>query len=97
MAIPSNILAWEIPWTAGPWGHERVRHDLAAKQQKLNSCSHLKLNVKLNNTYFIMVTLNSIKKKRYSKLILNFNSTFLLLLKCSPKVLHLFRLPSLYH
>ena len=44
-----------------------------------------------------MVTLNSIKKKKYTKLILNSNSTFLLWLKCSPKVLYLFRLPSLYH
>ena len=84
--------------SSSPWGHERVRQDLASKQQRLNSCSYLKLNVKLNNTYFIMVTLNSIKKKkRYTKLILNSNSTFLLLFKCSPKVLYLFRLPSLYH
>ena len=83
--------------SSSPWGHERVRQDLASKQQRLNSCSSLKLNVKLNNTYFIMVTLNSIKKKRYTKLILNSNSTFLLLFKCSPKVLYLFRLPSLYH
>ena len=45
--------------SSSPWGHERVRHDVAAKQ-RLNSCSHLKLNVKLNNTYFSMVTLNSI-------------------------------------
>jgi len=49
--------------SSSPWGHERVRQDLASKQQTLNSCSYLKLNVKLNNTYFIMVTLNSIKKK----------------------------------
>ena len=50
--------------SSSPWGHERVRQDLASKQQRLNSCSYLKLNVKLNNTYFIMVTLNSIKKKK---------------------------------
>ena len=35
MATHSSILAWEIPWTEGtgycPWGHKRVRHDLAAK------------------------------------------------------------------
>ena len=38
--IPSSILAWEILWTEepgrlrGPWGHERVWHNLATKQQK---------------------------------------------------------------
>ena len=36
MAIHSSILAWEIPWTEKPgglhpWGHKRVRHDLATK------------------------------------------------------------------
>ena len=37
MEIHSSILAWQIPWTekilAGysPWGHKRVRHNLAAK------------------------------------------------------------------
>ena len=39
MATHSNILAWEIPWTGGlagysPWGHKRVRRDLASKQQE---------------------------------------------------------------
>ena len=38
MAALSSILAWEIPWAeepAGysPWGCERVRHNLATKQQ----------------------------------------------------------------
>ena len=33
-----SILAWEIPWTESlvgysPWGRQRVRHDLATKQQ----------------------------------------------------------------
>ena len=39
MAIHSNILAWEIPWTEEPdglqsMGSQRVRHDLTAKQQQ---------------------------------------------------------------
>ena len=38
MAIHSNILAWEIPWTEEPGelqstGLQRVRHDLSTKQQ----------------------------------------------------------------
>ena len=40
MATHSRILAWEIPWTEelgdySPWGHKRVRYDLATKQQEL--------------------------------------------------------------
>ena len=39
MATHSSILVWEIPWTEEPgglqyMGSERVRHDLATKQQK---------------------------------------------------------------
>ena len=38
-ATPSNILAWEIPWTEEPagyslWGLKRVGHDLITKQQQ---------------------------------------------------------------
>ena len=38
MATHSSILAWEIPWTEEPGGlqflgMQRVRHDLATKQQ----------------------------------------------------------------
>ena len=38
-ASHSSILVWEIPWTEEPgglqyMGSERVRHDLATKQQK---------------------------------------------------------------
>ena len=39
MATCSSMLAQEIPWTEepgglyNPWGHERVRHDLAIKRQ----------------------------------------------------------------
>ena len=38
MAIHSSILAWEISWTEEPgglqsMGSQRVRHDLATKQQ----------------------------------------------------------------
>ena len=37
MATHSSILAWEIPWReepGSPWGHKRVRPDLATKQQQ---------------------------------------------------------------
>ena len=39
MATHSNILAWETPWTEEPgrlqsMGSQRVRHDLAIKQQQ---------------------------------------------------------------
>ena len=39
MATYSSVLAWEIPWTEKPgrlqsMGSQRVRHDLATKQQK---------------------------------------------------------------
>ena len=39
MATHSSILAWKIPWTEepegySPWGHKRVGHDLATKQQQ---------------------------------------------------------------
>ena len=38
MATRSNILAWRIPWTEEPgglqsMGSQRVRHNLATKQQ----------------------------------------------------------------
>ena len=38
MATHSSILAWKIPWTEepggySPWGHRRVRPDLATQQQ----------------------------------------------------------------
>ena len=39
MAIHSSLLAWEIPWTEEPgglqsMGSQRIRHDLATKQQQ---------------------------------------------------------------
>ena len=42
MATHSSILAWEIPWTEEPGrlqflGLQRVRHDLATKQQMNNA------------------------------------------------------------
>ena len=51
MATHSNILAWEIPWTEEPgglqsMGSQRVRHDLATKQQQYSSgpyCKYTKL------------------------------------------------------
>ena len=42
VATHSSSLAWEIPWTEEPgglqsMGFQRVRHDLATKQQKFIS------------------------------------------------------------
>ena len=42
MATHSSIFAWEIPWTEEPGrlqflGMQRVRHDLATKQQMNNA------------------------------------------------------------
>ena len=39
MATHSSIFAWEVPWTEEPGGlqsirSQRVRHDLATKQQQ---------------------------------------------------------------
>ena len=39
MATHSSILAWKMPWTEEPdgynqWGHKRVGHNLATKQQQ---------------------------------------------------------------
>ena len=40
MTTHTSTLAWEIPWTQepgglySPWGHKRIRHDLATKQQQ---------------------------------------------------------------
>ena len=38
MATHSSIFAWKIPQTAepgrySPWGHKRIRHDLATEQE----------------------------------------------------------------
>ena len=48
MATHSSILAWEIPWTEKPvrlqtMGSQRVKHNLATKQQKQTQtqCSSL--------------------------------------------------------
>ena len=41
MATRSSIVAWRIPWTEepgglySPWGHGRVGHNLATKEQQL--------------------------------------------------------------
>ena len=40
MTTHSSICTWEIQWTeepgVPPWGHRRVGHDLATKQQQQN-------------------------------------------------------------
>ena len=46
MATHSSILAWEIPWTEEPgrlqsMGLQRVRHDLASKEQQRSSWGNL--------------------------------------------------------
>ena len=39
MANHSSILAWEIPMGRGAWRAQRIRHDLATKQQQNVSLS----------------------------------------------------------
>ena len=46
MATHSSILAWEIPWTGEPVGLQsrglqRVKHDLATKQQQMVTQKYL--------------------------------------------------------
>ena len=46
MASHSSVLAWEIPWTEEPgrvqsMGSQRVRHDLATKQQQQHNLVRL--------------------------------------------------------
>ena len=45
MAIHSSIFAWEIPWTEEPGGlqstgSQRIRHDVAIKQQQYDQNPH---------------------------------------------------------
>ena len=52
MATHSSILAWRIPRTAEPGGlqsigSQRVRHDLATKQQQFLNI-HIKINKNMN-------------------------------------------------
>ena len=54
MATHSSLLAWEIPWTEEPgglqsMGSQRVRHNLATKQQQQQRCYSPHAN--LANTY----------------------------------------------
>ena len=51
MATHSSILVWEIPWTEEPgrlqsMGSQRVRHDLATKQQ------HVLIHLLMDTGYF---------------------------------------------
>ena len=53
MATHSSTLAWEISWTEEPgalqfMGLQRIRHDLATKQQE-----HLNIILSLKNSYFL--------------------------------------------
>ena len=54
MATHSSILAWEIPWTEEPGGLQpmvlqRIRHDLATKQQQSYYYFLFLLDLKNNN------------------------------------------------
>ena len=43
----SSILAWEIPMERGAWRAQRIRHDLATKQQQnisLSPCSSVQFH-----------------------------------------------------
>ena len=56
MAAHSSILAWENPWTEEPgglqfMGSQRVRHNLASKQQQQSGC---------NTVYLFVHTLQAI-------------------------------------
>ena len=62
MATHSRILAWKIPWKrslAGysPWGHKRVEHDLATKQQQQQKSTDL--------VYFVNESCSSIVYATY--------------------------------
>jgi len=51
MATHSSILAWRIPWTEEPgglqsMGSQRVRHDLATKQQQISKVNELSFSNK---------------------------------------------------
>ena len=55
MATHSSILAWKIPWTEEPgeqvnMGSQRVRYDLATKQQQQIQSSNLLLGIFLKKT-----------------------------------------------
>ena len=54
MATHSSIFAWEIPWTEEPgrllfMGLQRVRHDLASKQQQQHNHSYISLLLLLDS------------------------------------------------
>ena len=61
MATHCSIPAWEIPWREEPGGlqfvgSQRVRHNLAAKQQQQQRCSWSYVN--LANTYELCIFLD---------------------------------------
>ena len=52
MAVHSSSLAWKIPWTEEPQGLEvmgsqRVRHNLATKQQYIINANYIKIEIKI--------------------------------------------------
>ena len=71
MATHCSILAWRIPRTeksGGPWceGLQRVRHDLATKQQQMCVCMCVCVCVHMPYTWF-MVPYNVCMSKRHYK------------------------------
>ena len=51
MAIHCSILVWKIPWTEEPRGLElgsqRVRHNLATKEQYIINAKYIKIEIKI--------------------------------------------------
>ena len=65
MATHSSILAWEILWReslegCSPWGHKRVGHDLATKQQQESSKEFIG---KVKTTHFIFYLFLFLRKR----------------------------------
>ena len=58
MATHSSILAWRIPWTEERGGlqsmeSQRVRHDLATKQQQINNVQVIFLLARRKQVAFV--------------------------------------------
>ena len=56
MATHSSTLAWEIPWTEEPgglqsMGSQRVRHDLATKQQQHSNITRVEFITSLTLSF----------------------------------------------
>ena len=68
MSTHSSILAWEITWTEEPGrlqcaGSQRVRHDLATKQQQMCVC----VCTHMAYTWFIVPYTVCMSKRHYKE------------------------------